>query len=141
MATASTSYRLDADLKRRLATRAAEEGITETALVTRTLEEGLRMARFPRIVFRDGPTGRRPGLSGGPDVVEVMVGVKYAAGRGDAKIRCAAEQMGVHEQLVRVAVDYASAYPDEIEEAIARYEAALDEAKVLAEQRARLLAS
>src|SRR4029453_7469151 len=93
MATASTSYRLNADLKRRLAARAAEEGITETALVTRTLEEGLRMARFPRIVFRDGPTGRRAGLSPGPDVVEVIMGVRHERGSEDAKIRGAADQM------------------------------------------------
>ncbi|HEY7069700.1 MAG TPA: hypothetical protein VH479_06295 [Acidimicrobiales bacterium] len=141
MAIASTSYRLDAELKRHLATHAAYEGITETALVTRLLEEGLRMARFPGIVFRDGPTGRRPGLSAGPDIVEVMSGVRYAVGRGEAKIRDAAEQMGLPERLIRLAVDYASAYPDEVEEALARYDAALDEAKAMAEQRARLLAS
>jgi hypothetical protein len=74
-------------------------------------------------------------------VVEVMVGVKYAVGRGDAKVRDAAEQMGLSERLIRLAIDYASAYPEEIEERIARYEAALDEAKAMAEQRARLLAS
>jgi hypothetical protein len=141
MATASTSYRLNVDLKRRLAAQASAEGITETALVTRMLEEGLRTARFPGIVFRDGPSGRRPGLSGGPDVVEVMVGVKYAAGRGDAKVRDAAEQMSLPERLIRLAIDYASAYPEEIEGRIARYEAALEEAKAMAEQRARLLAS
>jgi hypothetical protein len=141
MATASTSYRLDAGLKHRLAAQAAEEGITETALVTRMLEEGLRTARFPGIVFRDGPSGRRPSLIGGPDVVEVMVGVRYAVGRGEAKVRDAAEQMGLPERLIRLAIDYASAYPEEMEERIARYEAALEEAKAMAEQRARLLAS
>jgi hypothetical protein len=140
-ATASTSYRLNADLKRRLAAQAKAEGITETALVTRMLEEGLRMAHIPGIVFRDGPTGRRPALSGGPDIVEVMSGVRYAVGRGEAKMRDAAEQMGLPERLIRLAVDYASAYPDEVEEALARYDAALDEAKAMAEQRARLLAS
>ncbi|HZM41841.1 MAG TPA: hypothetical protein VFB94_22150 [Acidimicrobiales bacterium] len=141
MATASTSYRLDAGLKHRLAAQANEEGITETALVTRMLEEGLRTARFPGIVFRDGPSGRRPSLNGGPDVVEVMVGVRYAVGRGEAKVRDAAEQMGLPERLIRLAIDYASAYPEEMEERIARYEAALEEAKAMAEQRARLLAS
>lgn len=141
MATASTSYRLNADLKRRLAARAADEGITETALVTRMLEEGLRTARFPGIVFRDGPSGRRAALSPGPDVAEVIMGVRHERGRDDAKIRGAAEQMDLPERLVRLAIDYACAYPEEIEARIALYEAAFDEAKALAEQRARMLAS
>jgi hypothetical protein len=139
--TASTSYRLSDDLKRRLAARAAEEGITETALVTRIIDEALRTASFPGIVFRDGPSGRRAGLAAGPDVAEVIVGVRYAVGRGEAKIRDAAEQMDLPERLVRLAVDYASVYTEEIEERIARQEAAAEEARVRTEQRARLLAS
>ena len=48
--------------------------------------------------------------------------------------------MGVR-RLVRLAVDYVCAYPEEIEARIALYEAAFEEAKALAEQRARMLAS
>jgi hypothetical protein len=47
-----TSYRLDPDLKGRLARRAAAEGISETALVTRLLEQGLAAIRHPGIVYR-----------------------------------------------------------------------------------------
>jgi hypothetical protein len=141
MASSPTSYRLDGDLKRRLAARAALEGVSETALVARVLDEALRTAPYAGIVFRDGPTGRRAALAGGPDVAEVVVAVRHAPGRGDAKVRGAAEQMDVPERLVRLAVDYASAYPEEIEERIARQEAAAEEARARAEQRARLLAS
>lgn len=40
--TISTSYRLNPDLKTGLARRAMAEGITETALVVRLLEQGWR---------------------------------------------------------------------------------------------------
>jgi hypothetical protein len=35
------------------------------------IEEGLRTEEFPGIAFRQGPTGRRVGLVGGPDVWEI----------------------------------------------------------------------
>ena len=137
----STSYRLDRELKRQLAERAASEQVTETALVTRLLEEGLKTGTFPGIVYRDGPTGRRAGLAVGPDVWEVILAVRQSRGRGEAKVRDAARQLGVPEAQVRVAVDFAAAYPREVEARIALNEAAAERARELAEQRARLLAS
>lgn len=138
---AATSYRLDDDLKRRLAERAAAEGVTETALVARVLDEALKTAPHPDIVFRNGATGRRAALAGGPDVWEVVVAVRHAPGDGDAKIAGAAEQMGLPERLVRAAVNFAAVYPEEIEERIALNDAAAERARQVAEQRARLLAS
>lgn len=138
---ASVSYRLDENLKRRVADQAAAEGITETALVSRFLDEGLKSAAHPGIVYRGGPTGRRAALAGGPDVWEVIVAVRHAPKRGDAKVASAAEQMGLPEPLVRLAVSFAAAYPDEVEERIALNEAAAERARSIAEQRERLLAS
>lgn len=137
--TASTSYRLSGDLKRRLAARAAAEGITETSLVVRTLDEGLRVAQYPGIVYRDGPSGRRAGLAGGPDVWEVILAIRHARGPGDAKVARAAEEMEIPERLARLAVDYAAAHPDEIEERIKLNDEAAERARALAAQRARLL--
>jgi hypothetical protein len=138
---AATSYRLDDGLKRRLAERAAAEGVTETALVTRVLDEGLKTAPYPGVVYRDGATGRRAALAGGPDVWEVIVAVRHAPGDGDVKIAGAAKQMGLPERLIRSAVDFAAAHPEEIEQRIALNDTAAERAKQLAEQRARLLAS
>jgi len=138
---AATSYRLDDDLKRRLAERAAAEGVTETALVTRVLTEGLKTAPHPGIVYRDGASGRRAALAGGPDVWEVVQAVRHAPGEGDARIGGAAKQMQLPERLIRVAVNFAAAYPDEIEERIALNDIAARQAKQLAEQRERLLTS
>ena len=138
---AATSYRLDDDLKRRLAERAAAEGVTETALVARVLDEALKTAAHPDIVYRDGPSGRRAALAGGPDVWEVVLGVRHAPGQGEAKIAGAAEQMGLAERLIRAAVNFAAAHPEEIEQRIALNDAAAERAKRLDEQRARLLVS
>jgi hypothetical protein len=138
---AATSYRLDDDLKRRLAERAAAEGVTETALVTRVLDEALKTASHPDIVYRDGATGRRAALAGGPDVWEVVAAVRHAPGDGDAKVAGAAVQTALPERLIRAAVNFAAAYPEEIEQRIAINDAAAERARQLAEQRARVLAS
>lgn len=138
--TKATSYRLDAVLKQELALRAASEGVSETALVARLLDEGLKTAAHPGIVYRDGASGRRAALAGGPDVWEVVVAVRGAPGRGDAKVADAAEQMGLPERLVRLAVSFAVANGEEIERRIALNDAAAERARQLAEQRERLLA-
>lgn len=139
--TASTSYRLTDALKRRLAERAEAEGISETALVSRTLDEGMRTSDHPGIVYRSGPSGRRAGLAGGPDVWEVVVAVRHAPGRGDSQVAEAARQTGLREAQIRLAVNYAAAYPEEIEHRIAANEAAAERARELAEQRSRVIAS
>jgi hypothetical protein len=138
---AATSYRLDDDLKRRLAERATAEGVTETALVTRVLDEGLKTAPHPGIVYRDGASGRRAALAGGPDLWEVVLAVRHAPGQGDTKIAGAADQIGLPERLIRAAVNFAAAHADEIQQRIALNDAAAEQAKQMAEQRARLLAS
>jgi hypothetical protein len=138
---ASTSYRLSPELKQRLAEHARAEGATETALVTRLLEEGLKTEAYPSVFYRGGPSGRRAALAGGPDVWEVIVAVRHAPGEGDVKIVDAAKQMGLPERMIRLAISYASAYPDEVEDRIALNEAAAEQARQLAMQRERLLAS
>jgi len=139
--TVSATYRLDEELKRRISELADAEGATETALVSRLLDEGLKVAAHPGIVYRDGPTGRRAALATGPDVWEIVNGVRHAEGHGEARIADAAEQMGLPERLIRLAVNFASAHPDEIEERIQLNEQAATRARELAEQRKRLLAS
>jgi hypothetical protein len=49
--------------------------------------------------------------------------------------------MDLPERLVRLAVDYASTYPEEIEERIALQEKAAEEVRARTERHARLLAS
>lgn len=135
----STSYRLPAGLKQRLAKLAKTEGVSETALVSRFLEQGLRSAAHPGIVFRPGPTGWRAGLSGGPDIDEVIRAVRASEVKGDKAVHYAAESLGLHEGLVRKAVDYAAEYLGEIEERIAANDEVIERVKLLSEARTSIL--
>jgi len=137
----SVSYRLGPQLKRALAQRALEEGVSETSLVTRLLDEGLKTSAHPGIVFRDGPAGRRAAVASGPDVWEFVAAMRHTRKRGDARIAETAEQIGVPERLVRTAVSFAAAHPEEIEVMIERNKAAAESAARAAEERDRFLAS
>lgn len=141
MATAAVSYRLDEALKRELAHRSAAEGVTESALVTRLLSEGLKTAAHPGIVYRGGPSGRRAGIAGGPDVAEVLAAVQHAAGAGERKVAEAAEHLGLPTHIVRLAVTFAAAHPAEIEARIVANADAAEGARRHAAERERLIAS
>ena len=58
------SFRLHGETARLLERRAKEAGETQTALVERYVEEGLRTDVHPLITFRDGAAGRRPCIVG-----------------------------------------------------------------------------
>jgi hypothetical protein len=62
------SVRFPDEVARRLRRNGAGTGEATSGLVVRLVDEGIRMAEHPGVVFRDGPTGRRAGLAAGPDV-------------------------------------------------------------------------
>ena len=138
---APVSYRLDPQLKSRLAQRAQREGISETSLVIRLLEEGLTTSGHPGIVYRDGPAGRRAAVAGGPDIWEVVVALRHTGQRGDVQTSSAADQLGIPERLVRIAISFAASHPDEVEQMIGRNRDAEQEAERVAGERERFLAS
>lgn len=78
------------------------------------------MDEHPGITFRDGPTGRRAALAGGPDVWEVMQTIKTRKARSDAAVTAAATLLTLTEPQVRTVVRYYAAYPDEIDQRIRR---------------------
>jgi hypothetical protein len=79
--------------------------------------EALKAREFPGVYFMDGPTGRRARLHGGPDVWEVIE--PYLHNDRDWAIlrECFP---GVDEAVLRTALRYYEAYPDEIDARIAR---------------------
>ena len=141
MPAAATSYRLSPALKQRLTARAREENTTETALVTRLLDIGLKTADHAGIVYRNGPSGWRAALANGPDVWEVVLGLRSADGHGQAKVIDAADHMSLTERQVRLAIDFAAAYPDEIDERIAANDAEAERVRRIVAARDRLLGS
>lgn len=78
------------------------------------------MDEHPGVVFRDGPTGRRAALAGGPDIWELMATLKQGKARGEKAVGETAELLGLTELQVRSGVRYYSDYPEEIDMRIKR---------------------
>ena len=137
----ATSYRLDPALKTRLEARSRAEGSSERALLERLIAEGLDILHHPGIVYRDGPTGRRAALAVGPDVWEVVSALRHTRGGEEKRIATLAEQFDLHPRHIRTAIDFAAAHREQIEREVAANDIAIEEARKLAEQRARLMAA
>jgi hypothetical protein len=86
----------------RLEQRAKLTRVPKTALADRYVEEGLAMDSYPGIVFRDGPSGRRPAVIGGPDVWEVIQ-VFIAE---DRSTTATSENLNLRPGLVEAALAY-----------------------------------
>src|ERR1700732_2051703 len=121
--TAPVSIRFDAALLARLRRRAgATAGSTTSALAQRLIDEGLRMADHPGVIFKDGPSGRRAALAYGPDVWEVIKLLREIDERGPAAIDAAAEVFAVDSSRIAAAISYYGDYADEIDAEIAEAE-------------------
>ena len=119
-AAAPTSLRLPPELRTGVEALARQRGESLNAALRRLVEEGVRMAGCPGIIFVDGPSGRRACVAGsGIDVWEVMRTLKSCGG-DEAAMRELYPSLP-HVQ-VTAALRYAKAYPDEIAERIARAE-------------------
>jgi hypothetical protein len=136
--TSPLSIRFDEGVLARLRRRAqATPGATPSGLAQRLVDEGLRMAEHPGVMFKDGPSGRRAALAFGPDVWEVVKFLREIDERGPDAVAAAAEVLSLSEAQVRIAMHYYSAYPEEIEEEVAQAdeESRAAETAWLAEQR------
>lgn len=110
----NVSVRIDDALAERLRIRARAAGETLSDRLRRYAEEGARRDEHPLITFRDGPTGRRAGLLGGPDVWEVVMQVDDVASTESDPVRLLVDEGLVTRPQVDAAVRYRAAYPDEI---------------------------
>ena len=118
--TQTFSARWDAEVVERLARRSELDGTNKSRLAERYVDEGTRMDEHPGIVFRDGPTGRRAALAGGPDVWEVIASLKGSGDRGEKAVAATAQLLDLTDSQVRIAVRYYGAYPEEIDSRIKR---------------------
>ena len=97
------------------------------------------MADHPGVVFRDGPTGRRAGLTAGPDVWEIVVVLRDFAETGAAEaVRRTAKWLGITEAQVRTAESYYTSFPEEIDGRVEMNEAAAGATQRAGEVRQRL---
>jgi len=109
------------------------------ALVSSLCDEGLKTRQFPGVVYRPGPTGRRAGLVGGPDVWEVIRDLRRWPGQGMERIESLAKELELPVNLVRLATDFYCAFPEEIDARIEDNERAASELRLRAERREALL--
>lgn len=89
-----------------------------SALAEELVEEGLRMRRHPRIVFRSGPSGRRAALGDGSDVWEVIEGVLGADLTPAERLTRAGELFGLRAHQIEAALGYYAEYTAEIDQRI-----------------------
>lgn len=117
--TKSFSARFSAELVDLLDARSERLGQSKARVAERLIEEGLRIEELPGIVFRSGPTGRRAGIAGGPDVWEIARDLKAATGEGATDpIEAVARISGIDRSAVELAASYYAAYPGDIDERI-----------------------
>lgn len=146
MTTGPSSVRFDPDVLRRLSAYVdARPGTSLSATTSRLVDEALRSQEHPLVVFRDGPGGRRARLVPGPDVWEVIRavrGVRMASPRlrPEGVIELVTETSGVPIVLVRAAIEYWSAYPDEVDAMVERADHEQTEARRRWEREQGLLA-
>jgi hypothetical protein len=129
-----------AEVLDQLKAEAGARHVSSSALAEELIEEGLRSRRHPLVIFRDGPTGRRAALVGGPDVWEVIGGIVGGDVPTDGRIARAVEQFGLSSQQVNAALDYYASFATEIDSEIADNLRAADEAEAAWRRRQDLLA-
>ena len=134
-----TSFRLPDELLDRLDVESRAADTSVTSLVALLLDEGLKTRQFPGIVYREGPTGRRAGLLGGPDVWEIVRDLRHTPGRGMERIGHLAVELDLSQDRVQLAADFYAAFPDEIDARIETDEQAAEHSRQLAARRERLL--
>lgn len=136
----STSFRISDTARTRLATRAAREGMTATALLDLLIVEGIDQLDYPGIIFRGPAHDRRAALAAGPDVWEVIARLQELDGSEEQRISLLSAESDLHPRLIRVALDYAAEHSAEIRERIERNQAVAERSRGMSQQRQALLA-
>ena len=137
---ASTSFRISDSTKARLASRAAREGMTATALLDQLIVEGIDQFDYPGIIFRGPAHDRRAALAAGPDVWEIVARLQELHGSEEQRISLLSAESDLHPRLIRIALDYAAEHADEVRARIDRNRAMAERSRRTSEQREALLA-
>ncbi len=114
------SMRLPAESGKRLKRMARQHGWTTSDASARLVEEGLRRSEFAYIDFRDSAAGRQAYMQGSRlaiwQVAELLRGYKQNAG-------AVAKHLEWPLEKVQAAVNYIEAFPEEVAEQLADYDA------------------
>lgn len=135
----STSFRISDATKSRLASRAAHDGVTATALLDQLIVEGIDQLDYPGVIFRGPAHDRRAALAAGPDVWEIVARLQELDGPEERRINLLSEESELHPRLIRIALDYAADHATEIRERIGRNRAMAERSRTTAGKRQALL--
>ena len=109
------SMRLPAESGNRLKRMATRHGWTPSDTSARLVEEGLRRSEFAFIDFRDSPAGRQAYIQGSTLAVwEVLLVIRSYK----EDVASVAKHLAWPKAKVQAAINYAEAFPQEIEEAL-----------------------
>lgn len=109
------SMRLPVESGQRLKRMANQHGWTASDASARLVEEGLRRSEFAFIDFRDSPAGRQACLQGSSLAVWEVILLVRSYKENSAAV---ARHLQWPEAKVRAAMNYAQAFPAEIEQAL-----------------------
>ncbi len=114
------SMRLPAESGKRLKRMARRHGWTASDASARLVEEGLRRSEFAYIDFRDSAAGRQACMQGSSLAVwEVAMLLRDY----DGKVEALARHLEWPQHLAQAAVNYIEAFPEEIAEQLAEFDA------------------
>jgi hypothetical protein len=130
----------EASVVERLRSEARRRGESSSALAEELIDEGLRVRRHPLVTFRDGASGRRAALVGGPDIWEVISGVVGGDIDPTERRQRAVELFGLRPAQVDAALAYYAEFTDEINAEIALNLEVADQAEALWRRQQALLA-
>lgn len=122
----AVSLPISEDLAERLRAEGEASDQPPPVLAASLIDEGLKTRQFPGIVYMDGTAGRRACLSGGPDVWQVIRALQELATGQRDPVETICIESDLHERQIRLAVSFYEAYPDEIEDMIAKDVVAID---------------
>lgn len=110
------SMRLPAESSNRLKRMASRHGWTASDASARLVEEGLRRSEYAFVDFRDSPAGRQAYIQGSSLAVWEIVLIVQSY---KANVVAVAKHLSWPVAKVQAAVNYAKAFPEEIERALA----------------------
>jgi len=118
MGNVQKSLRIPEEIATAIEETAEAAGRDFSAVANEFLSESVKMRRCPGVVFADGATGRRSRVAGtGLDVWEIIA-TYQSLDRDRARLQAAYHWLT--ELQLRAALGYNAAYPDEIEQQVAR---------------------
>lgn len=131
------AFRVRPETAEQLQQRARELGETQTSLVERYIEEGIRTDRHPLITFREGAAGRRPALAGTRlDVWQVIETIR----QNGNSVEEVADLLELPAARIQACVAYYADYQDEIDEWAARAKAIAEREEASWRRQQKLLA-